>query len=163
MSRISVFAALVFIVSVPPLEAQESGLLASMDEMRFVPPKEKGSASLVNGQVGKAIRFTFEADAPGTFFVSNIRGKPEWDRAQVSRSGQAALGQPRCLLDRPAQATLERRLQVRRHDRQSGDRRDAAPTKRLPRCRERSPCRPGGHRSLVRGGRQGRSKSSVRS
>ena len=82
MSRISLFAALVLIVPMASTGAQESGLIASMDEMRFVPPKEKGSASLVNGQVGKAIRFRFEADAPGTFFVSNIRGKPEWDRAE---------------------------------------------------------------------------------
>jgi hypothetical protein len=52
-----------------------------MDEMQFAPPKEKGSASLVDGRVGKAVRFRFEADAPSTFFSSNIHGKPEWDRA----------------------------------------------------------------------------------
>ncbi len=76
-----VFAAMVFIAAFPPVRAQEAGVIASMDEMRFAPPKEKGSASLV-GRVGKAVRFRFEADAPSTFFTSNIHGKPEWERAQ---------------------------------------------------------------------------------
>lgn len=52
-----------------------------MDEMRFAPPKEKGSASLVDGRVGRAVRFRFEADSPSAFFTSNIHGKPEWDHA----------------------------------------------------------------------------------
>ena len=80
MFRIVVFAAMVFIAAFPPVMAQEAGVIASMDEMRFAPPKEKGSASLVDGRVGKAVRF--EADAPSTFFTSDIHGKPEWDRAQ---------------------------------------------------------------------------------
>jgi hypothetical protein len=79
--RIVVFAALVFIAAFPPVRAQEAGVSASMDEMRFAPPKEKGSASLVDGRVGKAVRFRFEADSPSAFFTSNIHGKPEWDHA----------------------------------------------------------------------------------
>ena len=81
MSRIHVLAALVFFSLIPPSSAQQDGLICSMDEMRFVPPKEKGSASLVAGRVGKAIRFRFEANAPSTFFTSNIHGKADWDRA----------------------------------------------------------------------------------
>ncbi len=130
MFRIGVFAALVFLAAVPITRAQEAGVIASMDEMRFAPPKEKGSASLVDGRVGKAVRFRFEADAPSTFFTSDIHGKPEWDRAQGFADRQAALGQPRGLLGRSATARVERCLPIGRDDRQSGDRRDAAPAER---------------------------------
>ncbi len=68
MSRIIVFAVLVLLAAFPPVRAQEGGVIASMGEMRFAPPKERGSASLVDGRVGKAVRFRFEADAPSTFF-----------------------------------------------------------------------------------------------
>lgn len=56
-------------------------LLDSMDEMRFRAPAGKGKADLVEGKVGKAVRFSFEKDARSAFFTSNHRGKPEWDRA----------------------------------------------------------------------------------
>jgi hypothetical protein len=79
--RIVVFAAMVFIAAFPPVRAQEAGVIASMDETQFAPPKEKGSASLVDGRVGRAVRFRFEADSPSTFFTGNIHGKPEWDHA----------------------------------------------------------------------------------
>ena len=36
----------------------------------------------MDGRVGRAVRFRFEADAASTFFTSNIHGQPEWDRAQ---------------------------------------------------------------------------------
>jgi len=62
--------------------AQEGGLIASMDEARFQPPKEKGRAELVEGKVGKALRAQFEQDATSIFFTSNIHGTPDWDRAQ---------------------------------------------------------------------------------
>jgi|GEM_PF-3813962 len=130
MFRIGVIAALVFLAAVPITWAQEAGVIASMDEMRFAPPKEKGLASLVDGRVGKAVRFRFGADAPSTFFTSNIHGKPEWDRAQGFADRQAALGQPRGLLGRSAAARVERCLPIGRDDRQSGDRRDAAPAER---------------------------------
>ena len=38
----------------------DGALIASMDEMRFQPPKEKGRADLVEGKVGKAVRFHFD-------------------------------------------------------------------------------------------------------
>jgi len=81
MFRIVVLAALVYLCAFALVRAQEAGVIASMDEMRFAPPKEKGSASLVDGRVGKAVRFRFEADAPSAFSSSNIHGKPEWDHA----------------------------------------------------------------------------------
>ena len=81
MFRIVVFAALVFLGAFALVRAQEAGVIASMDEMRFSPPKEKGSTSLADGRVGRTVRFRFEADSPSTFFTSNIHGKPEWDHA----------------------------------------------------------------------------------
>jgi lysophospholipase L1-like esterase len=62
--------------------AQDGALIASMDEMRFQPPKQKGRAELVEGKVGKALRLQFDQDSSSTFFTSNIHGTPEWDRAQ---------------------------------------------------------------------------------
>ena len=56
-------------------------LIDSMDTNRFRIPKEKGRAELVEGKVGKVVRFSFEKDCQNTFFASNIGGKPEWDRA----------------------------------------------------------------------------------
>ena len=81
MVRMIVFLSLALLVLVPSASSREGELIASMDEMRFSAPKEKGSASLVDGKVGKAVRFRFEADAPGTFFTSQIHGRPEWDKA----------------------------------------------------------------------------------
>jgi lysophospholipase L1-like esterase len=61
--------------------AEEGALIASMDDLRFGQPREKGRADLVEGKVGKAIRFRFDKEARSTFFTSNIHGTPEWDRA----------------------------------------------------------------------------------
>ncbi|MDB5308455.1 MAG: hypothetical protein JWO38_2657 [Gemmataceae bacterium] len=59
----------------------ESAVIAAMDEITFASPKEKGKAELVEGKVGKAVRFAFEKDARGTFFTSPIHGTPAWDQA----------------------------------------------------------------------------------
>jgi len=75
-------AALLAALAPSGVQAQEAGLIASMDEMRFQPPKSKGRANLVEGKVGKALRVHFDQDAASTFFTSNIRGTPDWDRAQ---------------------------------------------------------------------------------
>lgn len=50
-----------------------------MDEIHF--RSDKGKAELVEGKVGKAVRFTFPDKCQNVFFTSNIRGKPEWDDA----------------------------------------------------------------------------------
>jgi hypothetical protein len=41
----------------------------------------RARAELVEGRVGRAVRFRFEEGSRSTFFTSNIRGTPEWDRA----------------------------------------------------------------------------------
>src|SRR5438270_10772670 len=56
-------------------------VIATMDDLRFTPPKGKGSAELVDGKVGKAVKFHFDKDARGAFFTSPIRGTPDWDKA----------------------------------------------------------------------------------
>lgn len=64
------------------LAAPADGLLiASMDELVFTAPKGKGKAELVEGKVGKAVRFSFDKDARAAFFTSNLRGTPAWDKA----------------------------------------------------------------------------------
>src|SRR4051794_23970199 len=78
--------------------AQPGGtVLDDMDAVRFRPPKDKGAAQLVEGKVGKAVRFTFAKDARGVFFTRNLRGNPAWDRAAgisfwVKGDGSDALG-----------------------------------------------------------------------
>jgi lysophospholipase L1-like esterase len=64
-----------------PTLADEGRVIAPMDEIRFQPPREKGQAELVDGKVGRAVRFRFEKDARGAFFTSNLRGTADWDRA----------------------------------------------------------------------------------
>jgi lysophospholipase L1-like esterase len=75
-----VMAILLGLTVLGPL-ASGGPVLDSMDEIRFRSPKDKGKAELVEGKVGKAVRFSFDKDARGTFFTSNLRGKPEWDEA----------------------------------------------------------------------------------
>ena len=70
-----------FLPPLAPALADEGDVIATMDELRFQPPKESGSAELVEGKAGKAVRFRFATDARGAFFTSNIRGTPGWDRA----------------------------------------------------------------------------------
>jgi lysophospholipase L1-like esterase len=69
------------LIPIAPALADEGGVISTMDDMRFNPPKQKGTAELVEGTVGKAVRFDFEKDAISAFFTSNIHGTPEWDRA----------------------------------------------------------------------------------
>jgi lysophospholipase L1-like esterase len=72
-------------------------LLDDMDEVRFRSPKGMGKAELVDGKVGKAVRFTFHKGARSAFFTSSLRGAPEWDRAagisfHVKGDGSASFG-----------------------------------------------------------------------
>ncbi|WP_020468473.1 GDSL-type esterase/lipase family protein [Zavarzinella formosa] len=75
----------------------ENTLITSMDELRFQSPKEKATAQLVDGKVGKAIQFKFEKEARSAFFTSNVHGTPEWDKAAgfsfwVKGDGSSSLG-----------------------------------------------------------------------
>ncbi len=77
--------------------AADGLLISSLNEMVFNAPKEKGKAELIDGKVGKAIRFSLDKDARTVFFTSNIRGKPEWDKAAgfsfwVKGDGSASFG-----------------------------------------------------------------------
>ena len=73
--------ALLLTLVVSTSTAGAGDLIDSMDTNRFRSPKEKGKAELIEGKVGKAVRFSFEKGCQNTFFASNLRGKPEWDRA----------------------------------------------------------------------------------
>jgi len=61
--------------------AVDGPVIATMDELIFTAPKAKGKAELVEGKVGKAVRFSFDKGAGSAFFTSNIRGNAEWDKA----------------------------------------------------------------------------------
>jgi lysophospholipase L1-like esterase len=61
--------------------AADDALIDAMDELHFRPPKEKAKAELVDGKIGKAVRFSFDADARGAFFTSDRLGTPAWDDA----------------------------------------------------------------------------------
>jgi hypothetical protein len=61
--------------------AADGPLVDPLDTLRFGAPKEKAKAELVEGKVGKAVRFAFEKDARSTFFTSTLRGTPGWDKA----------------------------------------------------------------------------------
>src|SRR4051794_36987219 len=63
------------------LRAGDSGLIASMDEVRFTAPKDKGQVVLVEGKSAKAHRFSFAKGARSAFATSNLRGSPAWDKA----------------------------------------------------------------------------------
>lgn len=80
MSRL-VVAALLFATAFAAAQPDAGPVIDPLDTLRFAAPKEKAKAALVDGKVGKAVRFEFEKDARSTFFTSNIRGTPEWDKS----------------------------------------------------------------------------------
>ncbi len=61
--------------------ADEAGVIASMDDLPFQPPKARGTAEGVAGKVGKAERLRFEGGSVSTFFTSKIHGQPDWNSA----------------------------------------------------------------------------------
>ncbi len=75
------FAALLILAAAGAGRAADDALIDAMDELLFQPPKEKGKAELVDGKLGKAVRFSFDKDAQSTFFTSNHRGSAAWDKA----------------------------------------------------------------------------------
>jgi hypothetical protein len=93
---------LVLLALAHPLQAGD--VLDSMDTNRFRSPKEKGRAELVEGKVGKAVRFSFDKGSQNTFFTSNLRGAPGWDRAAgisfwVKGDGSDAFGGLQLIFD----------------------------------------------------------------
>jgi len=77
-------AAFLVMIAFPTAQAfaASGALIAAMDELRFQPPQEKGTAELVVGKVGKAVQFRFPKDAVSAFFTSNLRGTSDWDDAE---------------------------------------------------------------------------------
>lgn len=77
--------AVVLITTLPlpaaPVAADDGGLISAVEELVFATPREKARAELVEGKLGRAVRFRFEPDARSVLFTSRIRGTPEWDRA----------------------------------------------------------------------------------
>lgn len=49
-------------------------IIATMDELRFQTPADRGAAALVEGKVGRAVHFRFEDGARSVFFTSHLRG-----------------------------------------------------------------------------------------
>ena len=81
MTRLVLFALVAVPTAVAFAAPAEGPIIATMDEQKFTAPKDKGKAELVEGKVGKAVRFSFDKDARSAFFTSNIRGTAEWDKA----------------------------------------------------------------------------------
>jgi len=76
------YAAALLVIVASASSSVAGDLIDAMDSNRFVSPKAKGKAELVEGKVGKAVRFSFEQGCQNTFFASRLRGKPEWDKAE---------------------------------------------------------------------------------
>src|SRR5512140_2652320 len=79
MSSLLPLAVLLF--ATPVTQSPDPQLISGLDELSFSPPKAKAHAELVDGKVGRAVRFTFDAGAQSMFFTSKLRGTPAWDRA----------------------------------------------------------------------------------
>ena len=73
--------ALTLALTLPALAA-EGPLIDSMDDLSsFNPAKEKGRLESVDGKVGKAIKFSFDNECSGIFFMGKVRANAEWDKA----------------------------------------------------------------------------------
>jgi lysophospholipase L1-like esterase len=71
----------ILLASVPFADAADGPLLHGFDELKLRMPKEKGRAELVEGKAGKAAKLSFDNDCRSVFFMTDVRGKPEWDAA----------------------------------------------------------------------------------
>ncbi len=75
-------ALLVALFPLALLRAADDGMvLDNMDEVRFKPTSDKAKAELVDGKVGKAVKFSFPDKCQNVFFSSRLRGQPAWDEA----------------------------------------------------------------------------------
>ncbi|WP_439625467.1 SGNH/GDSL hydrolase family protein [Gemmata sp.] len=81
MTRLPLFALATACAAVAWAAPAEGPIIATMDELTFAAPKGKGTAELVEGKVGRAVKFTLDTDARSAFFTSRVRGTAEWDRA----------------------------------------------------------------------------------
>jgi len=64
------------------VRAADSGsLIDSLDQISFKATGDKAKLELVDGKIGKAVKFSFANDCRGVFCTSRIRGAPTWDEA----------------------------------------------------------------------------------
>ena len=82
MSRLPAGLSLLLLLSSVAAAPQEGPLVNSMDDVKVTPPKEKGRAETVEGKVGKAVKFSFDAGCKSQFCITNIRATPDWDKAE---------------------------------------------------------------------------------
>src|ERR1700728_4413285 len=61
--------------------ADDEAVIDTMDQIRFRATNDMAKAELVDGKVGKAVRFSFPENCQNMFFTSNQHGKPAWDEA----------------------------------------------------------------------------------
>ena len=73
------FVAFLLSAFAPDAIAQGS-LINAMDEANFQ-PSEKSKVEVVEGKVGKALKFSFEDDAKGAFVRASGHANPDWDKA----------------------------------------------------------------------------------
>jgi lysophospholipase L1-like esterase len=74
-----------------------STLIDAMEQPTFTPGSAKVAITVVDGQVGHALQFSFADGCQSTFATSRIHGTPEWDHAAgisfwVKGDGSAHLG-----------------------------------------------------------------------
>ncbi|HXX94299.1 MAG TPA: carbohydrate binding domain-containing protein, partial [Planctomycetota bacterium] len=62
-------------------QSGEGPLIHSMDDIKIRDPKEKAHSEMVEGKIGKAVKFTFEEGSSGAFCITPLHGTPEWDQA----------------------------------------------------------------------------------
>ena len=85
-----ILLALALTTSPVPVRAEDPASSPTMDEMRFRPPGEKGTADWSRGRSAGAIRFHFDKDARSASSRATSAATPEWDRPPGSRSGSRA-------------------------------------------------------------------------
>jgi lysophospholipase L1-like esterase len=80
MKKCSVLLYLLMLGCCAPSVWAQGTLINAMDEVNFQ-PSDKSKIELVEGKVGKALKFSFENDAKGAFIRGSGRANPEWDKA----------------------------------------------------------------------------------
>jgi len=79
------------------VQASDPTLISSMDDLKVQDPKEKAHSEVVDGKIGKAVKFSFDQGSSGAFCMTRLRGTPEWDQAAgfsfwVKGDGSKAFG-----------------------------------------------------------------------
>ena len=64
-----------------PAIAVDPAVIQSMDAMTFHGPETKGKVELVDGKIGKALKFSFENDCRSAFSAIRLHPSGDWDRA----------------------------------------------------------------------------------